>query len=104
MGNGSNDTSADILVIYQTFGKVSVAALLPGLPIPRKMHLDLLNTSFLQPHNIIFSQIRSGLNLDQFQGNVSGVFQGMDLAYRNVGGLIFRDQKRLFSIGHPGGA
>jgi len=46
MGNGSNDTSADILVIYQTFGKVSVVALLPGLPIPRKMHLDLSNTSF----------------------------------------------------------
>jgi hypothetical protein len=53
----------------------------------------------LQPHNIIFSQIRPGLDLYELQGDGSGVFQGMDLAYRDIRGLIFSDQKRLLSVG-----
>jgi len=49
----------------------------PGIPI---LPLGSLNPPIpiLQPHNIIFSQIRPGLDLYELQGDGSGVFQGMD--------------------------
>lgn len=41
-------------------------------------------------HDIAFPQVASGLDFDEFQQDVTGIFEAVDGPERDVGGLIFR--------------
>ena len=58
----------------------------------------------LQPHDVVLPQIGAGLDLDQGQRDLAGVFQAVDAAQRQIDAFVLAHDQRFVVARHPGGA
>jgi hypothetical protein len=58
----------------------------------------------IKPHDVILAEIRSALNLDQFERNLARIGEAMGGACRDVRGLVLLQQGHSIADGHFGGA
>lgn len=57
-----------------------------------------------KPHDVVFAEVGAGLDFDEFEVGLAGVFEAMDDAEGNVGGLVFGEQQGVFATGDFCGA
>ena len=58
----------------------------------------------LEAHDVVFSEVAPGLHFDQFQRDLAGIGQAMDLAERDVGTLVLGQQHLAVSASDFGRA
>lgn len=54
----------------------------------------------IEASDVVLAEIGAGLHLDDFQGNLAGIFQAVPRADGNEGGLVLGDQESLVSPRH----
>lgn len=69
-----------------------------------RLRLCYASVSVLEAHDVVFPQIRSRLNLDQFKGNLARVHQPVRYPDWNVGRLVFCQHDFLVAVGDERGA
>src|ERR1700722_20299390 len=64
----------------------------------------LPSVSVFKAHDVVFAEIGAGLHFDKVQRDAPRIFQPMARAERNIGRLIFPQEKLLVATGDFGGA
>src|SRR5207253_10001619 len=66
-------------------------------PAPLRLWSRAAAVGIVDAHDVVLAQVAAGLDLDDFQRELSRVFQAMQHAERNEGGLVLAEQELLLA-------